>query len=84
MIKLFGKENEYHLTEVEKYEIWERFKEEKNERCPELDQLILDVIKWLKKSKEAEQDLAHHDHNAEEQFAKLHRIRHRNMLICRS
>ena len=52
----------------------------KQERCEELNELITEAIKWLKKSKEAELDLAKHDHNAEDQFAKLHRIRHRNIM----
>ena len=72
--------NYFSYTETDKYEIWQRFWHLKQERCEELNELITEAIKWLKKSKEAELDLAKHDHNAEDQFAKLHRIRHRNRL----
>ena len=72
--------NCFSFTETDKYEIWQRFWHLKQERCEELNELITEAIKWLKKSKEAELDLAKHDHNAEDQFAKLHRIRHRNIM----
>jgi len=73
--------NYFSYTETDKYEIWQKFWHLKQERCEELNELITEAIKWLKKSKEAELDLAKHDHSAEDQFAKLHRIRHRNRLL---
>ena len=72
------------FSDHERQEIWCDFKEKKHEKCTDLDELITEAIKWLKKSKEAESELEQHDHHAEERFAKLHRIRHRRVISIES
>ena len=66
----------FTYSDQERQNIWNDFKERKLEKCNELNELIVEAIKWLTKSKEAEAELEQHDHHAEERFAKLHRIRH--------
>ena len=67
---------DFTYSDQERQDIWTDFKEKKLEKCDELNELIVEAIKWLNKSKEAEAELEQHDHHAEERFAKLHRIRH--------
>ena len=52
-----------------------QFESDFEERSEEVQELIENAIRWLKKSAEAESDLARHDHDAEDSFAKLHRTR---------
>ena len=68
-------------SDHERQEIWRDFKDKKSEQCAELNELIVDAIKWLNKSKDAEAELEEHDQHAEERFAKLHRIRHSQVTV---